>query len=158
MLELIKEINWLIILNNSKSFSEPSARTFIRKVKNTTTPPKFFNGHASFLFELDGEGNTIFSGELRYGMSDDRLIWLIEDYSRKSLFDKQGGTTTLVGCGEHIEGIALFTGKTRKVNFTFPMRFLKKNLENQNYAIEHSSLWYKRVWAKNSPFAPINQK
>ena len=112
MFGLIKEINWLIILNNSNFLSAPSASALIRKVRKNAMPS--LPGFMPFLFELDGEGQSGLMGELRYGITDDEVKHRVESYSKKHLYETQGNREKFAGYGEFHNKWAFSLGKHKK--------------------------------------------
>ena len=150
MFGLIKDVNWLVILDRTKIGGEFARSSLIRKVNVHPMPLDHFT---SFDVELDGEGTYKFMCELRHDISDESVAYWIEDYSRKKLYEEVDGVRSMIGYGEYEDTYAFFTGRTKKSNFILRDRFLRNLLENQNYEDKSGSLAWRRVFAAGSPFA-----
>ena len=150
MFSLVKDVNWLVILDRTKGGEEFARSSLIRKVNVHPMPLDHFT---SFDVELDGEGIYKFMCELRHDISDESVAHWIEDYSREHLYENVDGVHTMIGYGHHKDRYAFFRGRTKKSNLLFRDRFLRNLLEDQNYEDKSGSLARRRVFAAGSPFA-----
>ena len=133
MFGLIKDINWLVIIDRSKSFGDFSKSSLIRKVNVHPMPLEHFT---SFDVELDGEGTYKFMCELRHNISDESVAHWIEYYY-----------------GHYKDNRVFFRGRTKKSNLLLRDRFLRNLLESQDWEDKSGWLARRRVYAARSPFA-----
>ena len=123
MISILKEVNWCVMLKlkDNGGFKSTSS-TFIRKVR---VNPIGTSNFLVILVEMDGEGKYEFSGEFRFGLTDDEIQWVMREYYKTNEW-------------------IIFNGRSKKTELVSKTIFLKKLLEGKDFTDNTTTLYHSR--------------